>query len=182
MYIKHAIRPKRTHENGYELYSPSTVLGQLNDVLASHGLSDSQFITGWYGVINTETLILNFSVAGHPPALHIGHEGTIRELHGDGCLLGLTQGMVFSDETVTLRPGDRILVYSDGLEPTLIAQRPPMPQTPIFEPGIPELLQQPASDFVVRLCEQLDTTPGSLAQEDDVSLLMMDVCGGVRGP
>jgi serine phosphatase RsbU (regulator of sigma subunit) len=178
MYIKHAIRPKRIHEGGYELYPPSKVLGHLNDVLASHGLSDSQFITGWYGVINIETLVLDFAVAGHPPALHIDPEGGIRELHGEGCLLGLAPGMVFSDETITLGPGHRILVYSDGLEPTFIAQRPPMPRAPIFEAGIPELLRQPANDLVVRLRERLDTAPGSLAQEDDVSLLMMDVDGG----
>lgn len=178
MYIKHAIQPKRTYEDGYELYRPSKVLGHLNDVLASHGLSDSQFITGWYGVINFETLVLDFAVAGHPPALHIDPEGHIRELHGEGCLLGLAPGTVFSDETITLGPGHRILVYSDGLEPTFIAQRPPMPQTPIFGEGIPELLRQPASDFVVQLRERLDTAPGSLAQEDDVSLLMMDVDGG----
>lgn len=178
MYIKHAIRPKRTYEGGYEVFPPSKVLGHLNDVLASHGLSDSQFITGWYGVINIETLVLKFAVAGHPPALHIDPEGNIRELHGDGCLLGLAPGMAFSDETITLGAGHRIVVYSDGLEPTLIAQRPPMPQLPIFEPGIPDLLRRPASDFVVRLRERLDTAPGSLAQEDDVSLLMVDVDGG----
>ena len=178
MYIKHAIRPKRTYEGSYELHAPSKVLGHLNDVLASHDLSDSQFITGWYGIINIETLVLNYAVAGHPPALHIDPKGRIRELHGDGCLLGLAPGMAFSDESITLGPGDRILVYSDGLEPTLIAQRPPMPKVPVFEAGIPELLQQPASDFVVRLRERLDTAPGSLAQEDDVSLLMMDVGDG----
>lgn len=182
MYIKHAIRPKRTYEGGYELHSPSKVLGHLNDVLASHDLSDSQFITGWYGIINIETLVLNYAVAGHPPALHIDPEGHIQELHGDGCLLGLTRGMVFSDETITLGPGHRILVYSDGLEPTFIAKRPPLPQMPIFEEGISELLRQPASDFLVRLSERLDTAPGSLAQEDDVSLLMMDVAGEVSVP
>ena len=175
MYIKHAIQPKRIGRDGYELLPPSQVLAHLNDVLACQDLPNSQFITGWYGFINIETLVLKYAVAGHPPALHVSPDGNIRELRGDGCLLGLGTGVAFSDESVTLQPGHRVLVYSDGLEPTLIAHRPPMPEEPRFEGGICELLQEPADDFVVHLRERLDSAPGSLTQADDVSVLMMDV-------
>ncbi|MCG8409383.1 MAG: serine/threonine-protein phosphatase [Phycisphaerales bacterium] len=175
MYIKYAIRPKRILRNGYELVPPSEVLRHLNDLLIAQGLPDSQFISGWYGMINAETLELKYAVAGHPPALFIDGEGDIRELHGDGCLLGINAGETFSDETISLDPGHRVLVYSDGLEPTLISHRPLIPQQPIFEDGIVELLRRPANDLISQLRERLDNTPGSLAQEDDVSVVIMDV-------
>lgn len=175
MYIKHAIRPKRLLRDGYEIVSPSEVLSHLNDLLAQQGLPDSQFITGWYGVLNSETNALRYAVAGHPPAMLIDPAGEIRELHGDGCLLGINCGEQFSDESVTLRTGDRIFLYSDGLEPTLISHRPPMPRMPVLESGMQELLRMPADALIDQLRVILDTTPGSLTQADDVSVLVLDM-------
>jgi len=175
MYIKHAIRPKRVHRDGYELVAPSQVLSHLNDLLTAQGLADSQFITGFYGLLNIETRVLRYAIAGHPPALLLDAKGRIRELHGDGCLMGINAGETFSDESILLEPDHRVIVYSDGLENTLIAHRPPMPQMPAFEPGMPELLRRPADRLIAELRERLDTTPGSLAQADDVTVLFFDV-------
>lgn len=175
MYIKHAIRPKRVMREGYELVAPSEVLSHLNDQLAAQGLADSQFITGFYGLLNIETRVLRYAVAGHPPALLLDAKGKVRELHGDGCLMGINAGEVFSDESILLEPEQRVIVYSDGLEDTLIAHRPPMPQMPIFEPGMQKLLRRPADQLIADLRERLDTTPGSLAQADDVTVLFFDV-------
>lgn len=174
MYIKHAIRPKRILRDGYEIVPPSEVMGHLNDLLAQQGLPDSQFITGWYGVLNTETNVLQYAVAGHPPALLLTPGGEVRELHGDGCLLGIGVGERFSDESVTLTPGDRVFIYSDGLEPTIISHRPPLPKMPIFEAGMIDMLRMPGTTLVERLRTLLDTMPGSLAQADDVSVLVLD--------
>jgi phosphoserine phosphatase RsbU/P len=174
MYIKHAIRPKRILREGYEIVAPSEVLSHLNDLLSQQGLPDSQFITGWYGILNTDTNELRYAVAGHPPALLLTPNNDVRELHGDGCLLGLGVGERFSDESVTLSPGDRVFIYSDGLEPTLITHRPPLPKMPVFEPGMIELLRSPAPALVEQLRTLLDSAPGSLAQADDVSVLVLD--------
>ncbi|MBN2563205.1 MAG: serine/threonine-protein phosphatase [Phycisphaerae bacterium] len=178
MYIKHAIRPKRIIENGYELVAPSEVMGMLNDQLAFQELPDSQFITGWYGLINTDTLELRYAVAGHPPPMLIDADGGIRELHADGCLLGLCGGQRFSDESVVLRPGERVMLYSDGLEGTLIARRPPLPQMPELMPGVAELLRLPAGDVINRLRDCLDSEPGSLSRADDVTVVLLDLVGG----
>lgn len=174
MYIKHAIRPKRIRNDGYEIVPPSQVLSHLNDLLAQQGLPDSQFITGWYGVLNTESNELQYAVAGHPPALLLSPNSDVRELHGDGCLLGLGVGERFSDETVTLSPGDRVFIYSDGLEPTLITHRPPLPKMPVFEDGMIDMLRSPAPALMDRLRTLLDNMPGSLAQADDVSVVVLD--------
>lgn len=177
MYIKHAIRPKRIKGDSYEIVKPSEVLSHLNDLLAQQGLPDSQFITGWYGVLDTTNGMLRYAVAGHPPALLIDESGEIRELFGDGCLLGIGVGEKFSDETVVLKKGDRVFIYSDGLEPTLITHRPPLPKTPVFESGVSELLRLPSHVLMDQLRAQLDSAPGSLTQADDVSVLVVDYEG-----
>jgi|GEM_PF-1041336 len=174
MYIKHAIRPKRILRNGYELLSPAEVLGHLNELLTAQRLPDSQFITGWYGILNVQTKTLEYAVAGHPPPLLISSDGALRELHGEGCVLGINPVEQYSNETAKLEPGDRLILYSDGLEPTLITHRPPLPILPEFEPAASDLFQLPADSFITEMRSLLDNTPGSLAQDDDVSLLMLD--------
>lgn len=177
MYIKHAIRPKRVRDNGYELVPPGEVLGHLNALLAAQRLPDSQFITGWYGVLNIESKQLQYAVAGHPPALLVSPDGTLQELHGEGCVLGITADETYSNESVTLNPGQRLVLYSDGLEPMLITRRPPMPELPEFEPAAVALLNLPGAEFITRLRALLDDSPGSLAQADDVTVLSLDYQG-----
>lgn len=174
MYIKHAIQPTQVTPAGVEVLHPSTVLQALNDRLAAHELHDAQFITGWYGLLDLRTMRLEYAVAGHPPPLLIGADGSIRELHGEGTLLGLSVGQTFSGESVDLKPTDRLMVYSDGLDNVLIANRPPLPEMPDLNPGIPELLRKPTTELFAELENRLDTSPGSLSKGDDVSVLVVD--------
>lgn len=175
MFVKHAIRPKRVRSDGYELIPPSDVLAHLNDHLIAQRLPESQFVTAWYGRINVETMRMDFAVAGHPPALLIDAHGEIQELHGDGCLLGVFESQPFTTVSFPLEQGQRVIIYSDGLESTLIEDRLPSPALPIFAPGISKLLRQPAGRLLDGLQDRLDTTPGGLTHADDVSMIVVDI-------
>lgn len=175
MYIKNAIRPKRIQGDHYELVPPGEVLSELNNHLVAQQLPDSQFVTAWYGLINTETLELRFAVAGHPNPLLVDPTADLVELGGDGCLLGVFPDQPYRGRSVQLKPGQRVVVYSDGLEPTLIVERVPGGHPPLFAPGITEILRQPPDQLVSDLLEKLDTAPGGLANADDVSMLMLEV-------
>lgn len=175
MYIKHAIKPKRIRPDGYDIVRPAEVLAALNDQLASQDLPDSQFITGWYGIINRNTLRLDYAVAGHPPPMLFDGSGFLGELHGEGSLLGLCPDQKFTDESITLKPGQRLVIYSDGLESIFIDHRPPMPGLPALRPGVSELLRGASMDVERRLTEILDTSPGGLSHADDASMVMLDI-------
>ncbi len=178
MYIKHAIKPKRISSSGTELVRPSEVLAMLNDQLSAQDLPDSQFITGWYGVIDTQTLRLDYAVAGHPPPMVVDGGEVVRELHGEGSMLGLCPGQTYSDESIVLRRGQRVLLYSDGLEPALISERLPLPALSILQPEARALVAAPADALIRTIVAQLDSQPGSLVHADDVSLLILDMEAG----
>ncbi len=175
MYIKHAIKPRRISSTGTELIRPSEVLAMLNDQLSAQDLPDSQFITGWYGVIDTRSLRLEYAVAGHPPPMLIDRGELVQELHGEGSMLGLCRGQTYTDESMVLRPGQRVLLYSDGLEPALIAERRSRPALSILQPEARKLVAAPSEKLIHTLVSQLDAQPGSLAHADDVTLLILDV-------
>lgn len=177
MYIRQAVRPKRIDRNDYELVAPGLVLSELNELLVRHEFRDSHFVTGWYCNVNTETLVVNYAVAGHPPALLISADGGIRELHGNGCVLGITAGQPYETVSTQLRPGDRFIIYSDGLEPMLIEHRESLQKMPTLVQGMSAVLRLPADSIIPELERRLDSSPGSLTQADDVSVVVMDVVG-----
>ncbi|MFE9438306.1 PP2C family protein-serine/threonine phosphatase [Streptomyces sp. NPDC006602] len=64
-----------------------------------------------------ETRTLVWAQAGHPAPL-LFRDGTGRRLHApDGVLLGATSGAVYEQAEETLRPGDLLLLHTDGLVP-----------------------------------------------------------------
>jgi phosphoserine phosphatase RsbU/P len=175
MYIKHAIQPKRIGPAGVEVVRPSEVMSRLNDQLAAQELPDSQFITGWYGVLDIRTLRLEYAAAGHPPPMIIDGGELVQELYGEGPMLGLAAGQGYSDESIVLQPGQRVLLFSDGLEPALIAERKPRPELSILQPDARQLVSAPSETLIHSLVSQLDAQPGSLAHADDVTMLIFDV-------
>ncbi|KOU69114.1 phosphatase [Streptomyces sp. MMG1533] len=65
-----------------------------------------------------ETRTMVWAQAGHPAPL-LFRDGTGRRLHAPaGVLLGATSGAVYEQTEETLRPGDLLLLHTDGLVPT----------------------------------------------------------------
>jgi sigma-B regulation protein RsbU (phosphoserine phosphatase) len=73
------------------------------------------YFTMVYGVLDTHTNVLNYTVAGHPPIVHVPHGADPCLLPGDGFAIGMIDGVDFDEHTLQLNPGDRLYFYSDGV-------------------------------------------------------------------
>lgn len=182
MLIKNAIQMSRVAGEAVRLIPPGDVLARLNDALAAQALPDSQFITAWYGVINTRTLRMRYASGGHPPPIRVAADGTTSEVKGDGCLLGIFPSQSFAEREVQLAPGERVMVFSDGLENVLLA--------PITGEGEPRILaadispesRRPPGEFIEFLTHRLDREPGGLSRADDVTMILVDTLGPAGHP
>jgi sigma-B regulation protein RsbU (phosphoserine phosphatase) len=74
---------------------------------------DARFATMCYGVA-TPSGEFSYCNAGQEPPLVIAKDG-IRWLETGGPVLGLLPGAKYEYETVTLAPGDLVIVCSDGV-------------------------------------------------------------------
>ncbi|MCX6573799.1 MAG: SpoIIE family protein phosphatase [Candidatus Aminicenantes bacterium] len=86
----------------------------LNDFVYSS--SDSHlFISFFLAIIDRTTDEVTYVNAGHNPPLLKGRQGPVRRLGSTGVCLGMFPDQVFAEETVVLRPGDILCLYTDGI-------------------------------------------------------------------
>ena len=100
-----------------DLSSPAAVLGRLNDLLCRQGAED-RFLTALLARLTTmgEAVDVELAGGGHPPALVLHDDESVTVLdRATGTLLGMLPGTAFYDVRVKLRPGDALVLYTDGV-------------------------------------------------------------------
>jgi len=92
---------------------PAALLGWLNGV-ACH-LTDGIIGTAVCGLYDPATRALRWARAGHMPPVLV-RDGVARELSlPEGILLGAEPEASYAEVTTSLRPGDALLLFTDGL-------------------------------------------------------------------
>jgi serine phosphatase RsbU (regulator of sigma subunit) len=93
---------------------PEAVVPLVNKAIASAG-GRRAFFTMFYGLLEPASGRLDFVCAGHPFPLLRHADGEVVELGRGGLPLGIRRQLDLAPETVTLAPGDLLLIYSDGI-------------------------------------------------------------------
>jgi phosphoserine phosphatase RsbU/P len=85
----------------------------LNGVLERSGL-DNRYATLFYAEIEPGSSEVRYLNAGHNPALLV-HGDTIDSLKASSLPLGMLPGISYTQGSATLKPGDALILYSDGI-------------------------------------------------------------------
>ncbi len=93
--------------------SPATLM-EILDQKYPYEKFDTYF-TMTYLVLDVETGELRYSNAGHPFPVVIRADGTLETLEAGGCMIGLGGMVPFEQGVTTLRPEDRLVIYTDGI-------------------------------------------------------------------
>ena len=96
---------------GHEV-GPANFIGKLSDLLCEEGLLEGATLTAlgcWLGAEGSVVV----SNAGQPYPLVVTREG-VEEIPVEGGLIGLVPGQTYEAKTVVLKPGDRIVLVTDG--------------------------------------------------------------------
>jgi serine phosphatase RsbU (regulator of sigma subunit) len=154
--------------------SPRQVLVNVHHLLLELG-DPNMFVTVFYGVIDTENRELTYARAGHDWPILI-RDGDLALLEGPGTFLGFSdiKDLRLVEQTVYLRPGDRLLLYTDGLTDALSPD-----EFPFGRERLASLARDATDLSAVQLCSrisaQLADHQGDREQFDDMTLLVVDV-------
>jgi PAS domain-containing protein len=143
---------------------PAAVLGALNRLLVA--TSDNAFATAVYGILDDG--LLTWCSAGHPPFAILDGEGRARLVTDrTGPLLGLPDSR-YRSRTLTLAPGDAVVLYTDGL----IEHRSWTLDDAFVH--LVRVLERQRGRGVGELCEALVREGrGGRGQEDDACVLVL---------
>lgn len=191
MFIKRGIVARRFGGTSPEILTPSETLRELNQSLIEQGLPNCQFVTACYGLFDHQSRTLQLARAGHPPPILFTGCGAHHRIESSGGLLGIFDGMEFPTATIRLHPGDKLLLYTDGLEllvPTGGSESKPggsggreaaradargsSDRVPV---DLDDLARLPIGELLGKLERLLDSQAGSLFPHDDVTALGFEV-------
>jgi serine phosphatase RsbU (regulator of sigma subunit) len=152
------------------LIAPGQVLAQVNDLLCTD-IPAHMFVTCLALVLDPATGLLEFANAGHDVP-YVRTEGGVAELRARGMPLGLMPGMEYEEKTFQLRPGDSVLLHSDGLAEAHSADRE------MFGfPRVSALVGRSAGgEALIDAClaELAAFTGPGHEQEDDITLVTLE--------
>ncbi len=99
---------------------PERVLGAANQRILTD-TSTEQFVSVFYGILDPGTGRLTYCNAGHlPPYLLAAENGRqAQPLSPTGMVLGVEKGESWGQASVELRPGDVLVLYTDGITDAL---------------------------------------------------------------
>jgi sigma-B regulation protein RsbU (phosphoserine phosphatase) len=155
--------------------SPSEVLERLNHRLP-FDTRTSQFFTIFFGILDRQSLEVKYASAGHPPGIIVSEAHEPYVLAATGFPVGIVPEPSYKDRQVQLAPGDRLVLYTDGLTET------PNGEDEEFGPKrLMALLSETSSE---ELGASLEKVVGSVKRwrgdsslPDDLSVLAVEVEG-----
>ena len=162
-------------EAGY--YVISTMLAM--DILKAESAYDAEmFVTGWMGILNLETGIIEYANAGHNPPLVRKKNGNFEYLKTrPGFVLGGMEGVRYKKNEFQLEPGDEIFLYTDG-----VTEATNKYDALYSEERLQNFMNSIRNADCETLCRMIrsdiDRFVGTAPQFDDITMLSLKYKGG----
>jgi sigma-B regulation protein RsbU (phosphoserine phosphatase) len=169
MFLKNALTTKEILPTGYRLLSPSQTLERLNDALVAQNLSQATFATAVYAIVDTKSLTLTLARGGHPSPIRLTQTGEIQSIDAEGSLLGIFPNEKFSETKVQLAPGDRIFLFTDGVEVAFAYDR--SLDTQQWQNEIHSRRHLSTPELIADLTSKINANQ----LKDDLTMIVMDV-------
>ena len=97
-----------------ESRSPSRVLQRVNELITTETRSN-MFVSVFYGILNLRTGNLTYANAGHNPPILWRAQGRSWLLTAHGMVLGVLEKVDLEEREVTLKPGELLILHTDGV-------------------------------------------------------------------
>jgi len=149
---------------------PVEVVSELNRRFQPQG---DGYFTMIYAVLDTETHEIRFCQAGHPSPIKITADGVTSEVGDGGFPVGLWPDMTYEETRTTLFPGERLVLYSDGIIACVNADDVPYSLEQMKD-VIRGMTGKPLKDVLQAVQADLEKWSQGRDYPDDISLLILE--------
>lgn len=154
--------------------SPADILQRTNHILMAEQ-RNLPFLTAFIGCLNIQSGQLTYALGGHDrPYWYQASNGCAQQLSARGMLLGAFPGIHLEEKSITIAPGDAIILYTDGItearrEKELFGDTRLQEVVDATGHASATHLAQTILDAVAEFC-------GSAPQADDMTLVVLKRC------
>lgn len=160
--------------------NPAEVFTEVNNALAKEN-NQMLFVSSWLGIMDTYSGSIDFANAGHCPPLVWRYETKRAEyVEMEPCpVLGVVPDAEYRVESITLSPGDRIMIYTDG-----VTEANDSYEEFYGSDRLREVFEDTAGntigDQIKVIREDIKTFVGNAEQFDDITILVLEYEGRKR--
>jgi sigma-B regulation protein RsbU (phosphoserine phosphatase) len=167
--VKVAVASQAEHAD-----DPARVISALNQMICHQ--VQGQLATAGYLFLEPVRGTALYASAGHPPLL-VWHKSchTLRELSENGLLMGVRAAEQYVNMMIDLKPGDRLVLYTDGILETSNNRQEFFGEERLGR-FIATQKDLPAEQFADALLNEVAAWSGPGSQQtDDITLVVLDV-------
>ncbi len=147
------------------------LVARLNRYASAHSLDGLRFTTAVLGLYDPATRRLDYVNAGHNAPVLRRADATLEKLEAGGVPLGIHSSSTYMTSTVDLRPGDVLILYTDGVVEAFNHAGEEFGNERWFA-AIRALPKVSARESLQYLMRQVDAFVGATRQSDDITCLI----------
>lgn len=151
--------------------SPAEVLFKVNNELCK-GNEQSMFVTLFFGKLNIKTGHLAFANAGHNPFILLKYNRMEYQKLASGIVLAAFENFIFSNEQLTLLPGDTMIMYTDGVTEAMNSEHKLFGEERLLD-VFKSQTDAPISSLVESVINSVENHVQDFEQSDDITLLTL---------
>lgn len=145
------------------------------NVLITEDAKSGMFVTVFYAVADPIERTLTYVNAGHnPPLLFRAGGGRPAGLKGTGIILGVMPEAEYGEETIHLKSGDLVLLYTDGVTEAINSGEEQFGEARLIETVVNSLDRSPTG-IIENVRDAVMEFSGDEPQFDDLTLMALRV-------
>jgi sigma-B regulation protein RsbU (phosphoserine phosphatase) len=152
--------------------TPEEIVRQVSDALAAQN-PQNLFVTLFCAIFDPRTAMLTCASAGHPsPVLMRRDEVPSLPFSSSATVAGIFPGMEVGSQTLELQPGDRLVLYTDGVTEAFNAEQAVFGETRLTDHLARERGRK-AADTVTNVLKAVRDYAGDSPQSDDITVVAL---------
>ena len=134
--------------------------------------SAGKFITFFYGELCPNTGEISYVNCGHNPPVHATDDENIITLQTGGLILGLVENADFEKGTLTLKPNEVLVLYTDGVNEAMNKRKQEYTMERLIK-IIKKCKTKSASEIMDDIIESVSKFTKGAPQADDITLMII---------